>query len=431
MIRRGCLIAGILALLLAVQTVWAADHYSQGKSSYQAGRYSYAIKHFQSAISQNPDDSRSRFYLGLAYARMKEYAAAKAQFQKVLEIENMKKLQGVYADQSLISKAEKNIAVMTKAEISATGNTGKAAAIVNTHAGRTDNYLTHAIPNGRVIHWDTAKMPLKVYIRPGHGVPGWQPSMNNAVMQAAGEWHRASGGKIRFQQINYENEADIVVNWRRNFSHQRVGVNAFRSTGTSIIQSDVHIATHDPSGRPMNYQEIQGTALHEFGHALGIQGHSPNTGDIMFFSQNPTQGTALTMRDKRTIQLLYQQEADITNRSQVSMSRNKELYDLLSRASKLVSTNPSQALQLLGQAERIDRSNPDLQNLLGVANYNMGVQHLNDGITAGRGNNLSLAKQHFHQAVRYFELASRSPQPPSGTQQNLAAARQNLSIVSQ
>ncbi|MBZ0185329.1 MAG: matrixin family metalloprotease, partial [Candidatus Obscuribacterales bacterium] len=52
--------------------------------------------------------------------------------------------------------------------------------------------------------------------------------------------------------------------------------------------------------------DMKKVCLHEVGHALGINGHSSDNHDIMFFSESPSVWPALTKRDKLTIRLLYQ-----------------------------------------------------------------------------------------------------------------------------
>ena len=47
------------------------------------------------------------------------------------------------------------------------------------------------------------------------------------------------------------------------------------------------------------------TATHEFGHALGLIGHSPHPGDLMFNQGNDTDCGCLTSRDVNTLLTAY------------------------------------------------------------------------------------------------------------------------------
>ncbi len=51
--------------------------------------------------------------------------------------------------------------------------------------------------------------------------------------------------------------------------------------------------------------EVKKTCLHEFGHALGLQGHSSRPDDIMYHAISPRQSPTLTARDQATITGLY------------------------------------------------------------------------------------------------------------------------------
>ncbi len=412
----------------------SGSDYIKGQNAYKASRYGYAIQLFEKDLKQRPENSYSYFYLGLCYAKTNKKVLAKKAFEKVLEIENMKTFssKGERPNAVLLKKAQKNIAVMTNRQIKATGNTQKAKAIIQTHAGKSDNYLTHALQsNGKVAHWALSKMPLKIYVSSGQGVPGWNSSMNQTVTYAMGVWHRASGKKIKFKLTRNRKEADIVVKWRRSFGHNRVGVNPFESIGGHIVRSDMILATSYPNGKPLGYNEIQGTAIHELGHALGVQGHSPYPEDVMFFSKNPIQGNTLTLRDKKTIQLLYQQKADITNGTNVSPSQTKQVYGLITQGNQELTQNPGRALSYYQKAYRIDPRNKDVAKSMAIARYNLGIQAMNAGVNAAKRQNKAQARVKFQEAVRLFEGLSQSSTAPSGTAQNLKDARRNLQLVSQ
>jgi predicted Zn-dependent protease len=55
----------------------------------------------------------------------------------------------------------------------------------------------------------------------------------------------------------------------------------------------------------MDEIEIMRTCLHEVGHALGIDGHSADVNDVMYFSESAKHMGTLTRRDMVTIIRLY------------------------------------------------------------------------------------------------------------------------------
>src|SRR5262249_32317709 len=61
-----------------------------------------------------------------------------------------------------------------------------------------------------------------------------------------------------------------------------------------------------PIGPLRNRLLVEKICLHEMGHALGMNGHSPNSRDVMYSSANLDDKPVLSERDKNTIRKLYQ-----------------------------------------------------------------------------------------------------------------------------
>ena len=166
-----------------------------------------------------------------------------------------------------------------------------------------NNYLKDAINGGKVAHWNLEKMPLKVFIANGTKAGNWTPNTKQLVYKA-----------MKIVEIASQENADIVVKWEHQLTHNRLGVSPFKALGNSILCSDVTVATHSPTtGEALNTKDLYETILHELGHALGIQGHSPNPQDVMYWSTSPYQTGELTQTDINTMNALYSLKADITN----------------------------------------------------------------------------------------------------------------------
>jgi hypothetical protein len=73
-----------------------------------------------------------------------------------------------------------------------------------------------------------------------------------------------------------------------------------------IKEALIQIRTIDSfTKKPEPEDSIKQTLLHEAGHSLGLNGHSTNNADIMYYGTNSKQLPALTRRDKATIARLY------------------------------------------------------------------------------------------------------------------------------
>ncbi len=421
-----------LCLLYILIPQASADYFS-AKQAYQNRQYSTALTQFKQVKASSSKYALAQFYLGLIYAKQDQYQNARNAFQQTINLEQTQKLQsgGTDYNAALVKKAEKNLAVVTKAELESRGETGKAQALGKYYGSSKGNYLAHAMSNGsKVIRWDLAKMPLKVFIASGSGVKGWNTSKNQAVYNAMRTWKAASGNKLRFQQVHDVNHADIVVRWQSVFKHNKLGVSPLRTVGETILQSDVHLATYAAgSAKPLSTKELNWTALHEFGHALGIRGHSPYTDDAMFFSTNYSQAAGLTARDRNTIKLLYRQKADVSNNTQVSTSKNKQIYQLLEKARPLVHKQPQTAMNYVNQAYKLDPTNKDVLQMRNGLTFNQGVDYINNGVTYAKKNRLSDARSAFRRAEKIFLALNRKPNPPEGTQKNLSVVRQNLALL--
>jgi len=67
----------------------------------------------------------------------------------------------------------------------------------------------------------------------------------------------------------------------------------------------IRLAVFDASGVPVSLAKLKRVAMHEFGHALGIWGHSPNPKDIMSLDEH---ASSITDADVNTLLLAYSQD---------------------------------------------------------------------------------------------------------------------------
>lgn len=221
--------------------------------------------------------------------------------------------------------------------------------------------------NYGTIRWISDQMPIKVYIAPGLtldsiidpalGAPftnvdgrdrwpdlvadvisnpqtfqslqvaqGYAPEHFQAAVQGINSWKAFERDGIRFQIVEDPGDADIHVFWTNHFVN-KLGLGLFqndirgytakRSFPYKAIMSGKQaqfkpvvtlLRTTESNGVTMPFMKMKASAAHEFGHALGIEGHSPYPSDLMsvYYGRG-----AISTNDAATIRYLYRMTPDL------------------------------------------------------------------------------------------------------------------------
>jgi matrixin len=148
---------------------------------------------------------------------------------------------------------------------------------------------------------DRSGTPLKVAIVEG-GPAGYQPRMAGYVREALDTWEGAGAG-VLFLPTADTLGAEIVVHWIDHFDFDRAGQTDLTwDQAGRVRKAAILLALRTNTGIPLPDPALLTVAVHEVGHAIGLP-HSPDPSDVMFPA---TQTGALSDRDRRTVQVLYQ-----------------------------------------------------------------------------------------------------------------------------
>lgn len=168
----------------------------------------------------------------------------------------------------------------------------------------TQTYLDSLISttDSVVRRWpDRNGQPLRVVFLEG-GAAGYAPRMAGLVRQALDRWAGAGVG-VTFAEIPDSVEADIVIRWIDRFDIDRAGQTDLTwDQFGRVRRATISLALHSTAGAALSDPALLSVAVHETGHAIGLP-HSADSNDVMFPS---TRTSALSQRDVRTAQVLYQ-----------------------------------------------------------------------------------------------------------------------------
>ncbi len=168
----------------------------------------------------------------------------------------------------------------------------------------TEDYFDQIeTPNVGSLVW--SRFPVRVYVeRPPNNPQQWQEQVIEAVL----EWN----DYLPLQVVETAEEADIQI-W-----HRRPPLEAGNLRASSAETRYQVVVESTETGQQMLSHQftiwlsptqtgkyVKAAIRHEFGHALGIWGHSPVKTDVMYFAQ-VQQPPPISIRDINTLKKIYQ-----------------------------------------------------------------------------------------------------------------------------
>ncbi|MCP5066109.1 MAG: matrixin family metalloprotease [bacterium] len=162
------------------------------------------------------------------------------------------------------------------------------------------------------LRWQKRKMPLKIHLpRPPADFVDDPEAVWDSVRDGVPDWTDvAAPGIPSFVFVDEPGDADIPIVWERKSLGGDRWYIAYAAADIDVFAQRFGIAHILVTARRQNGSEpslgiLYETVLHEMGHALGLAGHSPEQGDIMYPRIMGGRDEGLSARDRETLRLLY------------------------------------------------------------------------------------------------------------------------------
>ena len=175
-----------------------------------------------------------------------------------------------------------------------------------------DNYIKHAVNEDGKLHI-FKKKPILIYVP--------KNEYYDAITQAFVTYNYQFKGLLSFKATNDPNKSDVKIVFTDNLMHKIDNPNIIGVGGPkrynddgSIANSELMVRNVYPNGKKPGMILIYNVILHEIGHCIGIMGHSPNGGDLMFEREDVNSSYRLknfSYRDIETIKLMYSGRIDL------------------------------------------------------------------------------------------------------------------------
>ena len=271
----------------------AAVHCNLGLAYQNSGNIDRAIQEFNEALRLKPAMPEATLNIAGCYQSLGQTAEAISWYEKYLKV----------SSDSAESKQIKDVIEALKA------TSQKPAS----DPSLPDYFL--AITSEGTYRWPIERLPIRVFIDSGAGVKGFRESFRHDLLESFDAWTKASGNRLRYVLVPERTEADVVCDWTSNPAEvseagtqsERGMAHIFASHG-DIRRGTVKILTKPTLDEgTLSNDDMKKACLHEVGHVVGMQGHSPNNHDVMFFTvDTATVWPVLSKRDKATIARLYE-----------------------------------------------------------------------------------------------------------------------------
>lgn len=296
----------VLEKALQIEPSSGLIHFRLGLTYSKLGNNEAALREYLASLELQPHIAVTAYNIGNCYQGLGDLDKAREWFEKYVREEP--------GDQ-LVPMAQQRIEALKRVA-------GKFKAANKEGPDYFDTLIADKGPE----KWSQEKMPLKVFIDTGRNMKDFPKEWPAIMYESLQSWVQATENRISIVAVPNADQADIYCDWTTDAKQLKANATGAESGHTDVewamsrkdptrtrnlIRARVRILIIDSKGRPIDADSLKKTCLHELGHALGIDGHSGNPRDIMFFGESTSCLPALSKRDKATIQKLYSDQTPV------------------------------------------------------------------------------------------------------------------------
>lgn len=160
-----------------------------------------------------------------------------------------------------------------------------------------------AARDSALMRWpDRSAEPIRVWVQDTPSLDGFDPAYAAVVREAFSEWGDALL-PLSFEFVEDAAAAELRVTWVERFRDAISGRTFWSSDDQGwILSAEIYLALTHSSGERIRGAALRAIALHEIGHALGLD-HTADTTSIM---ATPVRTSHLAEVDRATATRLYE-----------------------------------------------------------------------------------------------------------------------------
>ncbi len=304
-----------------------ADPQIQGFIFVKEKNFPKAIAYFNAALKEHPNSWQILQNIGSCNMELGHFETAIEYFEKSVRLGGLhsvtqcKSLAGAYAHVGKNSKVFDWLELACQIDPATAADPQvqaelKQLAFPIDHPGGSQTSADYLAGIFKVSKWDKQSIPLKVFVKPNPKLAAFHKEFSEMVRNASDQWCQATAGVVSYEFVEKEDLANVVWSYTDNEADCNVvcemGLDGATDLKIRAMNDKPELATiavlvkDKPGAAFRDGKLLTRTCLHEMGHALGMNGHSPNNHDVMFPTANMDGKVTLSERDKNTIKKLYQ-----------------------------------------------------------------------------------------------------------------------------